>query len=56
MADRDVKDVIAVVEEDYDGRYHQGLIDQIEIIYGYLRLFCKQQCIINKKSADYFFH
>ena len=41
MADN-VKDVVASVEDNYDRRYCQGLIDQLEIIYGYLQLFCKQ--------------
>ena len=54
MAD-DVENVVAFVEDDYDRKYRQGLIDQLEIIYSYLQLFRKQQSVINTKCANYMF-
>ena len=54
MAD-DVENVVGFVEDDYNRKYRQDLIDQLEIIYGYLQLFRKQQSVINAKCANYMF-
>ena len=54
MAD-DVENVVGFVEDDYNRKYRQDLIDQLEIIYGYLQLFRKQQSVINAKCGNYMF-